>query len=86
MTLRKFRELIKLKMLKKPKLLYTFPPRRKRDIEDEIKDESMLIAAFTGGNVLARGEMITVFGKMAYSVNKYMAKGYSLNINLPKES
>jgi len=86
MKLRKFRELIEQKILKKPKLRYPLPPRRKISIEDENKEETMLIAAFDRKNVLTQGEMISIAEKMACSINKYMTKGYSLNINLPKES
>jgi len=86
MKLRKFRELIEQKMLRKPKLRFSLPPRRKRSIEDENKEEAMLIAAFDRKNALTQGDMITIVEKMAYHVKKYMAKGYSLNINLPKES
>jgi len=86
MKLRKFRELIEQKILNKPKLRYTLPPRHKRNIENEINEDSILIAALNGGNVFTQGDIITIAEKMACSVNKYMAKGYSLNINLPKES
>ena len=85
MKLRKFRELIKQKILNKPKLRYTLPPRRKRNIEDEIAEESMLITAFDRKNELTREDMISIAEKMAYHVKKYMDKGYSLSINLPKE-
>ena len=86
MKLRKFRELIEQRILRKPKLRYTLPPRCKRNTEDEIKEESMLIAAFDRKNALTQGDMITIAEKMACSINKYMTKGYSLNINLPQES
>ena len=86
MKLRKFRELIEQKILNKPKLRYPLPPRRKRNIEKEIAEESILTAALTGGNALTQEDMRTIAEKMACSINKYMTKGYSLNINLPKES
>ena len=84
--LRNLRELIEQKILNKPKLRFPLPPRRKRNIEDENKEEAMLIAAFDRKNALTQGDVITIVEKMAYHVKKYMTKGYSLNINLPKES
>ena len=86
LRLKNLRKLIEQNILNKPKLRYPLPPRRKRNIENEIAEESILTAALTGGNALTREDMISIAEKMACSINKYMAKGYSLNINLPKES
>jgi len=85
LRLKNLRKLIEQKILNKPKLRYPLPPRRKRNIEDEIAEESMLITAFDRKNELTREDMISIAEKMAYHVKKYMDKGYSLSINLPKE-